>query len=221
MNGIFIPEEKVKTGDIMYQSYIWDFDGTLYDSYPIMLKAFVKTLKEYGFDPDPTEIYYILKASSSKEVALKYNLDFKEFTRKFKANEALDERLPVSFLGTKETLTAVCAQGGKNYILTHRDIFSTQELLEREGISDLITEVVGPENDFPRKPNPTSLLYLVDKYQMDKKQTVMIGDRTMDVLAGKGAGVKTIFYDIENVLKEVDADHVTHSMKEIRQIIQS
>jgi phosphoglycolate phosphatase-like HAD superfamily hydrolase len=36
----------------MYQSYIWDFDGTLYDSYPIMLKAFIKTLKEYGFDPD-------------------------------------------------------------------------------------------------------------------------------------------------------------------------
>lgn len=204
----------------MYQSYIWDFDGTLYDSYPIMLKAFIKTLTEEGFDPDPKEIYRLLKESSSKKVAEKYDLDFAEFTAKFKANEALDQRLPQSFPGTKETLRAVIANGGKNYILTHRDIYTTKELLEREGIAELITEVVGPENQFPRKPDPTSLLYLVEKYGMDKEQTVMIGDRTMDVLAGKGAAVKTIFYDIEDLL-DVDADHIVHSMKEIEHIIQS
>ncbi|OTN76624.1 hypothetical protein A5886_001702 [Enterococcus sp. 8G7_MSG3316] len=204
----------------MYQSYIWDFDGTLYDSYPIMLQAFVKTLKEYGFAPDPKDIYRLLKESSSKKVAEKYDLDFAEFTAKFKANEALDQRLPQSFPGTKETLRAVIANGGKNYILTHRDIYTTKELLEREGIAELITEVVGPENQFPRKPDPTSLLYLVEKYGMDKEQTVMIGDRTMDVLAGKGAAVKTIFYDIEDLL-DVDADHIVHSMKEIEHIIQS
>lgn len=204
----------------MYQSYIWDFDGTLYDSYPIMLKAFIKTLTEEGFDPDPKEIYRLLKESSSKKVAEKYDLDFAEFTAKFKANEALDQRLPQSFPGTKETLRAVIANGGKNYILTHRDIYSTKELLEREGIAELITEVVGPENQFPRKPDPTSLLYLVEKYEMDKEQTVMIGDRTMDVFAGKSAAVKTIFYDIEALL-DVDADHIVHSMKEIEHIIQS
>ena len=58
----------------MYHSYIWDFDGTLFDSYPIMLEAFLKTLKDAGFDPDSREIYRILKASSSKQVAEKYQL---------------------------------------------------------------------------------------------------------------------------------------------------
>lgn len=205
----------------MYQSYIWDFDGTLYDSYPIMLKAFIKTLKEYGFDPDPAEIYYILKDSSSKKVAEKYNLDFQEFTKAFKANEALDDRLPLSFVGTKETLEAVVAAGGKNYILTHRDVVSTKELLEKEQMADLIVEIVGPENNFPRKPDPTSLIYLVEKYHLDKDQTVMIGDRTMDVFAGQGAGVKTIFYDIEGILKDVSADHTVQSVAEIQEIIKS
>jgi HAD superfamily hydrolase (TIGR01549 family) len=205
----------------MYHSYIWDFDGTLFDSYPIMLEAFLKTLKDAGFNPDAKEIYRILKASSSKQVAEKYHLDFAEFTATFKAYEGQDKRLPVSFLGTKEALEAVIAQGGKNYILTHRDVVSTKELLMDENLDHLITEIVGPENNFPRKPDPTSLNYLIEKYQMNKEQTVMVGDRTMDVLAGQGAGVHTIFYDIEGLLTELEATHVVHSMKEIEEIIKS
>ncbi len=205
----------------MYHSYIWDFDGTLFDSYPIMLEAFLKTLKDAGFDPDSREIYRILKASSSKQVAEKYQLDFIDFSARFKAYEALDERLPVSFPGTKEALQAVVDHGGKNYILTHRDVVSTQELLMKENLDHLIVEIVGPENNFPRKPDPTSLNYLVEKYQLDKTTTVMIGDRAMDVLAGRGAGVQTMFYDIEGLLTDLDADHVVHSMKEIEEIIKS
>jgi phosphoglycolate phosphatase-like HAD superfamily hydrolase len=49
----------------------------------------------------------------------------------------------------------------------------------------------------------------------------MIGDRTMDVFAGQGAGVKTIFYDIEGLLKDVSADHTVQSMAEIQEIIKS
>lgn len=129
--------------------------------------------------------------------------------------------MPLSFVGTKEILEAVVAAGGKNYILTHRDVVSTKELLEKEQMADLIVEIVGPENNFPRKPDPTSLIYLVEKYHLDKDQTVMIGDRTMDVFAGQGAGVKTIFYDIEGLLKDVSADHTVQSMAEIQEIIKS
>ena len=186
-----------------------------------MLEAFLKTLKEAGFDPDPKEIYRILKASSSKQVAEKYQLDFIDFSARFKAYEAMDERLPISFPGTKEALQALVDNGGKNYILTHRDVVSTKELLMREDLAHLVIEIVGPENNFPRKPDPTSLNYLVDKYQLNKAQTVMIGDRAMDVLAGKGAGVQTIFYDIEGLLTDLEADHVVHSMKEIKHIIES
>ena len=50
----------------------------------------------------------------------------------------------------------------------------------------------------------------------------MIGDRAMDVLAGRGAGVQTMFSaPIEGLLTDLDADHVVHSMKEIEEIIKS
>ena len=207
----------------MYHSYIWDFDGTLFDSYPIMLEAFLKTLKDAGFDPDSREIYRILKASSSKQVAEKYQLDFIDFSARFKAYEALDERLPVSFPGTKEALQAVVDHGGKNYILTHRDVVSTKELFnERKILTILIVEIVGPENKFSPQAGPNVFELFSGKISNWTKQTtVMIGDRAMDVLAGRGAGVQTMFYDIEGLLTDLDADHVVHSMKEIEEIIKS
>lgn len=76
---------------------------------------------------------------------------------------------PISYPGTKEMLEAIVAKGQKNYILTHRTVSSTIELLKKEDMLHLIEEIVGPENKFPRKPDPASLTYLVEKYQMDRK----------------------------------------------------
>ncbi|EOT28902.1 HAD-IA family hydrolase [Enterococcus saccharolyticus] len=203
----------------MFEEYIWDFDGTLYDSYPVILDGFMATLNDYGIQADRREIYQILKEKSSASVAEKYQLDFDEFTKVYKKHEANDPRIPVSYPGTKEILEAIVAKGKKNYILTHRLVASTQELLEREGMLHLVEEIVGPENNFPRKPNPAALNYLVDKYQMNPNKTVMIGDRTMDVDAGKNAGVQSIFYDLEELLEDVAADYTVRSVEEMTQFI--
>lgn len=203
----------------MFEEYIWDFDGTLYDSYPVILEGFMSTLNDYGIQANRREIYQILKEKSSAAIAEKYQLDFDEFTKIYKGYEAKDPRIPVSYPGTKEILEAIVAKGKKNYILTHRLVASTQELLEREGMLHLVEEIVGPENNFPRKPNPASLNYLVDKYQMIPDKTVMIGDRTMDVDAGRNAGIQSIFYDLESLLEDIDANYTVHSVKEMNHFI--
>ena len=35
-----------------YKNYFWDFDGTLYNSYPGMVRAFVETLKTQEIELD-------------------------------------------------------------------------------------------------------------------------------------------------------------------------
>jgi D-glycero-D-manno-heptose 1,7-bisphosphate phosphatase len=47
-------------------------------------------------------------------------------------------------------------------------------------------------NSFYRKPNPGMLLNVIDKYDIDKSASIMIGDSRSDILAGKAAGLKTI-----------------------------
>ena len=203
----------------MLKEFIWDFDGTLYDTYTIMLDAFMQTLKDYGVRAQREEVYRLLKSESSAAVAAKYQLDFDEFSKIFQNYEIQDQRVPLSYPGTKEMLELVVAKGYKNYIYTHRKVDSTRELLEREGMLHLFEEIVGPENQFPRKPHPAGVTYLVEKYQLNKQETVMIGDRPMDIGAGEQAGVRTIFYDLEQLLPNIQADDTVRSIDEMVALI--
>ncbi|GIP37654.1 hypothetical protein J31TS4_09340 [Paenibacillus sp. J31TS4] len=44
-----------------------------------------------------------------------------------------------------------------------------------------------------RKPEPGMLLELIERYGVDPSQSFMIGDRDVDIRAGEGAGLRTIF----------------------------
>ena len=35
-----------------YRHIIWDFDGTLFDTYPVMARAFTETMNEAGYPAD-------------------------------------------------------------------------------------------------------------------------------------------------------------------------
>ncbi|WP_161901101.1 HAD hydrolase-like protein, partial [Candidatus Enterococcus willemsii] len=81
-------------------------------------------------------------------------------------------------------------------------------------------EIVGTENNFARKPAPDAINYLTQTYQMPVEKTVMIGDRPLDIDAGKNAQVKTIFYDLEQLISDVQADYTVCSVAEMQEIIE-
>lgn len=203
----------------MYQNFIWDFDGTLFNTYPKMLRAYVKTMQYYHIAITPSAIYRILKTKSSKDLAQQFDLDFSAFDKVYKQFEKEDKSEVFAYDDAKYILEKVMKNGGRNFLLTHRANSSAKELLEKSSLDGLFIEIVGPENEFPRKPNPTSLLYLVDKYQLDKKKTVMIGDRPMDIDAGTNAGVQSIFYNDERLFKLARATHEVNRLSEIEKFL--
>ncbi len=202
----------------MFKHYIWDFDGTLYDTYPVILDGFVAALKELHQVADRKEVYRTLKAHSSKELAHVFQLPFDQLTAVYKDIESKDPRVPVPFQGAKEILEWVVASGHTNYILTHRDTPGTKELLEKDELLDNFKEIIGSESPFPGKPAPDAIQYLMEKYQMNPNETVMIGDRNMDILAGNAAGVKTIFFDEDQLLIDVPATYEVNELLAIRAI---
>lgn len=185
----------------------------------MIVQGYMLALKGYGIESSKEEIYRLLKEHSSAAIAGKFQVDFTELSNRAKSHEENSTYLPKSFPGTKEVLQAVARKQKRNIILTHRRQDSTQLLLEREQLDDLISEIVGPENKFPRKPDPAALQYLLDKYSLNPKKTVMIGDRALDVDAGKNAGVHTLFFDNENLLHNIQADHRVTTMQEIERFV--
>ena len=77
------------------------------------------------------------------------------------------------------------------------------EILEKTSIAAYFTEVVTSSSGFKRKPNPESMLYLREKYQIGSG--LVIGDRPIDIEAGQAAGLAThLFTSIVNLRQVLD-----------------
>ena len=179
----------------MIHHVIWDFDGTLFDTYPAMARAFREALADAGSPDLPTipEILAPLKIIMSEAYRIfveEKGLSAEVVRAAYKRRSAVAEaEIAFPFAAAKQLCMDIVAAGGKNYIFTHRGA-STLPMLEKFGMLDLFEEIVTTEAGFARKPAPDALNYLTEKYGMDPADAIMIGDRELDVLSGVNAGIR-------------------------------
>lgn len=186
--------------DMDYRDYIWDLGGTLLDNYAVSTQAFRDTLQHFGVEASYDEIYQQLKIST--QAAHSYFRVQDDFLPAYKMIEAQYLEKPILFDGAKEVLAKIVAEGGRNFLVSHRND-SLLGILDKTGIRPYFTEVVTANNGFARKPNPESMLYLKTKYRMTR--ALVIGDREIDVEAGSAAGFDTLLlsddFDLLEMIK--------------------
>ncbi|ANZ58125.1 hypothetical protein BGL34_01660 [Fructilactobacillus lindneri] len=208
------------------KNFIWDFDGTLFDTYPYMVTAFAKALRKNGIDPieiNPDEIYAQMRIHSLGSAIIKfsalYGIDQERLLKDYRNYEQDEVNLAKPFENVKQVLQLIVANGGKNGLLTHRDD-QALHLLEKYDIKKLFTGLVTSKQSFARKPNPESLNYLIKKMNLEVNETAMVGDRELDVAAGNNAGVITILFDFDYMIEnDGNPDFIVHSIKEIIPLI--
>lgn len=205
----------------MIKSLIWDFDGTLFDTYPSMLSAFSLALKDYGVEEEEYNILQYMKISAS--TALNHYIDkyklSNEFLIKFKGYEKLTKPEGViPFPGAAEVCREFASKGGQNFIMTHRGN-STYKYLKHYNMEDLFTEIVTKHHGFKRKPDPEAFLYIINEYNLGKEETIIVGDRDFEILGGKAAGIKVCLYNTNNIEITVKPDYEIKSLYELKDII--
>jgi len=93
-------------------------------------------------------------------------------------------------------------------------------LINALGIAGYFTTVIGADNGLPLKPAPDAILKIMAAAGAPKERTVMVGDGTTDVLAGKAAGVLTcaVTYGFrsEEELRKAGPDHVIQSISDLK-----
>ena len=156
-----------------YRVYLWDFDGTLFDSYPTMNRAMSQALLELGMPRPEEEVRRLMKQSVSTALCY-YQEHFsmnQELEKLFRKKEKeLSTDLP-PYPGMKDLCRRIYEKGGMNLLYTHRDTFA-EELLKRHGFSSYFSGGVTAE-----------------------EEALMIGDRDIDLLAAKNAGVDGYLFD--------------------------
>ena len=205
----------------MYRHVIWDFDGTLFDTYPSMTKAMQGALEMRGYSEPEEEIYSHLKVTTGHAKKIykdKYGLG-EDFDEDFKRiRQEIEVGISFPYPGVVELLMDIVAAGGYNYICTHRSV-STYKFLEHHGISHLFRDCVTADDGFALKPNPDSVKYILDKYGIDPADAVMVGDRELDVKAGQNAGICGCAYSDGTGTPIPCADVTAKNMDELRKIL--
>lgn len=207
---------------MLYKNLIWDFDGTLFDSYPHVTEAYYKALLDFGREVDREEILKHLKVSFTN--AHEQLGSSPELIKHFKEYEADMDMEPVVFAydGIVDLIRDSHAAGVRHFVFTHRDKTSL-EYLNRDGILECFTGwVTKSDRDkgiFVRKPKSDSIEYLIKTFDIDPDDCAMVGDREIDILSGKGAGTHGILFDEYRNLGETVADHRVYTIAEMRELI--
>ncbi|WP_181189909.1 HAD-IA family hydrolase [Bombilactobacillus bombi] len=196
---------------------IWDFDGTLADTYDVILASLQATLQHFNYDAgDRQELYRFIKLHSVKAYFQKVTPPA-SFAQIFQYHQQLDHQSQnqVQLLpGATTVLREIIQKGGHNYLWTHRDDL-VLEILERQHIRQYFTAVISSQQHFERKPSPQALNYLVQTYNLKPDVSAMIGDRALDIQAGKNAGLQTIYYDVDNFHDSNGADQIVTQLPQI------
>ena len=201
--------------------FIWDFDGTLFDSYPIIISTLRAALQEYGHDCDPVEAMRLMLQNigvAQHYYADKFGIVYEDLIETYYShhNQLNPQLAAEPMADVEKVLKKICESGRKNYIFTHRKCSTTAQYLEKYGLSQYFTEIVGPEApNFAYKPSPDSLLYLMDKYGMTAEDAVMVGDRDCDLGSARNAGMGTVHFVCAAVPETLSCDFRFESYQEM------
>lgn len=175
-----------------YAHYIWDFDGTLFDSYPHSAAALHATALYFGIAADPVEIERALHISFATAYHM-LNLSEAQL-QYFHALRARRDFPPavVPFSDARDTLEALMARGARHYLFTHSNRRMSVAYLHEFGMDGLFADFVTADMGFPHKPAPDGILHLLKRHGIRPDAAVMVGDREIDVLSGRNAGIDGI-----------------------------
>lgn len=127
-------------------------------------------------------------------------------------------RLSIPSPGSSELLKELKTQTYNLGILTRNSFPNSIETLKAAGLIDYFHSdfIFCRERALP-KPNPEGIYRLMDLWNANPIDTVMIGDYVFDLDAGTAAGVETIYLDPEG--KFPFKDSATHCIRNLGEIL--
>ena len=190
---------------------LWDFDGTLFDTYPALVSGFIN-ISQQPLDRD--EVLKWLKIDS-KTAFKHFGIDESRRHEFQTIHNSFSKTESTPFEHLEEALSAT----ETNIIVTHRDKESTLYLLEKYHLKKYFKDIVSVEEQgFTRKPHSSSYKFVLKSYDID----LVVGDRELDLIPARELNIKTCAFQNRNIEADfhIDsyADFIPEVLNRLRQV---
>lgn len=182
----------------MIRNILWDVDGTLFDTYPAITYAFSKSLNEMGLSIALNVIDSLARESIShcvETLSHRFRLDPDLLRSRFaESYQMIDPANQPSFPGVYEICKFIHEHDGVNLAVTHRGVKSTKRLLDTHGFTACFDDIYSVAQGYPCKPDPAMPLAALKEHGLDADETLLVGDRDLDIQSGRAAGLRTCLF---------------------------
>ena len=182
------------------KNILFDFDGTLFDTSPGILRGIRYSLKKSGREVgEDTELYkFIGPPLLSRAFMEFYGMSeeeaehTKEVYRAYYREKGVMECAP--YPGAEECLRALQSAGRKLAIATSKPIRFARQILERFGFARYFDAVCGAESD-AHAGKTEIVAAAIKRLNAKPADCVMVGDRKYDILGAKENGIPCVALD--------------------------
>lgn len=172
---------------------LFDFDGTLADSFSAITASTNHVRRSFGLPDVPESVVrkYVGFGLPNLIQELVPGFDLAEGVSRYREHHATVTHAMTRLMpGVAETIPELARRGLKLAVCSNKMVAFTKDLVSHLGLASYFSEVLGPDDVNGRaKPDPAMVLEGLARLNVSKSESVYIGDMSIDVHTAKAAGL--------------------------------
>ena len=205
------------------ETFIFDLDGTLIDSFSDVKQAINQALIDLGFAPLETIAIKALIGPNLSEPLTKIvnnpAFDYQKFEPIFSDHYTKKNTRNTCLYPDVTTVLKELSNKNKNlFILTNKPTYQSVKICKQLNISQYILEIIGPDIYEP-KPSNKAINSIIQNYNLNRESCVMIGDTEIDIQTSKAANITSIAitygYRSKDELLEQNPDYIIDNLADL------
>lgn len=180
-----------------YKNILFDLDGTLVDTGEGIINSVYYCIKEKGLrEVSLNEAKLFIGPPLIESFMNVFNMDLETavdcakvfriyYSKKGKYECAL-------YPGVRDILKELKENGFSLYVATSKPTIFAKEIMIHFDLVSLFEDIAGSNIDNSLSKKDEIINYLINNHALDKKETIMIGDKANDVVGARKAGIDSI-----------------------------
>lgn len=178
-----------------YKVYLFDFDYTLANAETGIVKCFKLLMQQENYQiPSDDKIKRTIGLPMIEAIRVLFKEDDEKLLHELRDKYTVFADIHMTantklYPQTIPALRKIKEDGAKTAIISSKTRRRIMQTLTRDKITDLVEFIIGSEDVKTHKPSPEGIFMALERFNIDKKDVLYVGDNIIDGEAAKNAGV--------------------------------